>query len=103
VKGDKGDAGGLNATTVVTGTSVQFGASPAVGVTASATATCASGKAVGGGATITHATGGSAKQWAALTESKMVSTNQWTATATIMVSANGGTPPSIQAYVICAS
>jgi hypothetical protein len=65
------------------------------------TATCSSGKMVGGGANITG--NDATRTLAAVTSSYPSAAATWTATATAFVHTANGSPPSITAYALCAS
>jgi collagen type I alpha len=94
-------ASGLTTVTIVAGTAGAFPGNAAVGATVTSTATCASGKLVGGGANITG--NDAAHTIAAVTSSYPSAAATWTATATAFVHTANGSPPSVTAYALCAS
>jgi hypothetical protein len=94
-------AGGVTTVTIVAGTAGAFAGNAAVGTAVTSTATCASGKLVGGGANITG--NDPAHTLAAVTSSYPSAAATWTATATAFLHAANGSPPSITAYALCAS
>ena len=72
-----------------------------MGAPVSATATCSTGKMVGGGANITGNSAGNAI--AAVISSYPTAAATWTATATEVIHASNGSPPLVTAYALCAS
>jgi len=87
--------------TIVTGAAAGFNGNDVLGDTVTATATCASGKVVGGGGNIT---GNNAKKYAVITSTYPSSGTVWTVTATLVAGTFvNGNPPSLTAYAICAS
>jgi len=94
-------ATGISTITFVSSAASTFTGSAAVGATVNATATCATGKAIGGGADITG--NSAANAIAVLIQTKPSSATAWTATATEVVHASNGSPPSLVAWVVCAS
>ena len=91
----------MTTVTIVTGTAGNYPGNAAVGATVTSTATCSSGKLVGGGANITG--NDAARTLAAVTSSYPSAAATWTATATAFVHTANGTPPSVTAYALCAS
>jgi hypothetical protein len=92
----------VGTTTVVTGAPQTIAGNAAAGSLVSATATCATGKAISGGGTVTVSTG-AGKLTAALSESRPLTTTTnptaWQATAIVTVTGTGG--GTVTAYVIC--
>ena len=87
--------------TVVTGTAAGFAGNDGLGATVTGTATCTSGKLVGGGGDIN---GNNAKHYAAITSSYPSSATTWTVIATIVAGLNtNGNPPSLTPYALCAA
>jgi hypothetical protein len=87
--------------TRVTGTAAGFAGNDLLGATVTATATCASGKLVGGGGDVN---GNNAKKYAAITSSYPSSATVWTVTATLVAgSFANGSPPSLTPYALCAA
>jgi len=91
-------ADGSTTVTIVAGTAGAFPGNAAIGATVTSTATCSSGKMVGGGANITG--NDAAHTIAAVTSSYPSAAATWTATATAFVHAANGTPPSVTAYAL---
>src|SRR6476646_3298826 len=100
-QGPAGPAGGLSSVTRVTGTAAGFAGNDVLGATVTGTATCASGKLVGGGGDVN---GNNAKKYAAITSSYPSSATVWTVTATLVAgSFANGSPPSLTPYALCAA
>ena len=78
---------------------VTFSTTAALGATITATATCASGKLLGGGGAVA---GNNARHYAALTSSYPSSATTWTVVATILAgSLRAGGAPTVTASVLC--
>jgi len=85
----------------VTGAASGFNGNDGLGATVTATATCSSGKVVGGGGDIN---GNNAKHYAAITSSYASSATVWTVIATIVAGNQiNGNPPSVTASAVCVS
>jgi len=87
--------------TIVTGTPVAFAGSASLGTTVTATATCSTGKMVGGGAQITG--NATANAVAMLSASFPSATATWTVVAAEITHASNGSPPIVTAYALCAT
>ena len=77
-----------------------FGGNDPVGTQLTATATCSTGKMIGGGINITNT---AASNIAATVKSFPSAATTWSATAEIVVHTANGSPPSFTAYALCAS
>jgi hypothetical protein len=87
--------------TIVQSTAAGFNGNAVLGDTVTQTATCASGKVVGGGGDIS---GNNSRKYAAITSSYPSSGTVWTVTATLLNGTfAGGLPPSLTVYAVCAS
>ena len=85
----------------VTGTAQGFNGNDGLGATQTATATCSSGKVVGGGGDVN---GNNPRHFAGITSSYPSSATTWTVIATILAGTQvNGNPPSVTAYAVCVS
>jgi hypothetical protein len=91
----------VSSVSVQSGTSATFGGNNTLGEEQTVTATCTTGKFIGGGVTVTG--NKAANGIATVTKSYPSSTTVWTAAAVITVHVANGSPPVVQAYALCAS
>ena len=85
----------------VTGAANGFAGNDGLGATQTATATCSSGKVVGGGGDVN---GNNPRHFAGITSSYPSSATTWTVIATILAGTQvNGNPPSVTAYAVCVS
>ena len=96
-KGPTGPAGPSNPT-LVNGTVQTSAANPTAGTAVTATATCASGKLLGGGARVTAP---GQTQRVVLAQSYPSSATVWTAVGVVITTMTGGNTMSVQAFALC--
>jgi hypothetical protein len=82
------------------GTAATFKGNDAVYATVTSTATCSTGKMVGGGANVSNPN--VAKKVAVVLQSYPSGAAVWTATAVLVYVNGNGSPPSVTAYALCA-
>ena len=73
-------------------------ANPAIGTSTTATATCSTGKLVGGGGRVTHTT---VAQPGQIKQSYPSSATVWTVVGGPSVTNSGGATITVQAYALC--